>query len=183
MNEFNREFDSFSGRGGMPGEIEARRIKRVTCPHDLRQGMLWKFGVLIYVLLHGYAPWERPEFDEELGNLTHDFNPSTKKRAYYQAERRERILDEELPIREDLSQDCVDMLRMMLAKNIEDRPMSPMELAGMPWFQGNWMDYPPRAFERPPLPMFELANEDCLYPQSPDYGPSSSDETQCLPSG
>lgn len=55
-------------------------------------------------------------------------------------------------------QDCVDVLRFMLAKDVRDHPKSVVELAGMPWFQGQYVDYPLETFERPELERFERVN-------------------------
>lgn len=148
--------------GPRAGELLGREVKRVECPHDLRQEMLWKFGVLIYLLLHGHAPWERPSYDGRIGTVTEDY-ATDKTKIWGQAMRRQRILNEELTVREDLSQDCVDVIRFMLGKKVEDRPRSVVELAGMPWFQGHYVDYPPETFERPELPRFERANKQYVY--------------------
>lgn len=61
-------------------------------------------------------------------------------------ERRDRVINEELPIDENLSQDCVDVLRAMFTKDPEKRPTL-HGLASFPWFQGHWMNE--GAFRRP----------------------------------
>lgn len=138
----------------------------VFLPHDTRVCMLWKFGVLIYDLLHGYSPWEDADDLEVVPLRTHpltigtaeldnselfDKDPAHKpedkvpSRADILA-RRHRIINSELPIDEHLSQDCVDVLRAMFQKNPNDRPTLE-ELCTFPWFQGWWVDEGP--FQRP----------------------------------
>ncbi|KAL2011396.1 hypothetical protein VTN00DRAFT_4114 [Thermoascus crustaceus] len=119
-------------------------------PYGTRVLNLWKFGVLIYELLHGYSPWEEPEWDGRIGGLhkwTKNLQRSGRMSERKVRERRDRIINEELPIDENLSQDCVDVLRAMLTKNIEKRPTL-RQLASFPWFQGHWVDRGP--FSRPP---------------------------------
>lgn len=94
-------------------------------PHDTRVLNLWKFGVLIYELLHGYSPWEEPEWDGRIGGLrkrAKNLQRSGRMSERKVRERRDRTINEELPIDENLSQDCVDVLRAMLTKDIERRP-------------------------------------------------------------
>lgn len=122
----------------------------VNYPHDIRVEHLWKFGVLVYDLLHGYSPWEPPEYDRNVGEVKELYSlKKTDLRMRYILDRRMRIMNEELPIDERLSQDCVDALRVLLAKNIGDRATL-SELAALPWFQGHWADHPPESFQRPP---------------------------------
>ncbi|WEW61114.1 hypothetical protein PRK78_006603 [Emydomyces testavorans] len=118
--------------------------------HDIRTQHMWKFGALIYDLLHGYAPWELPHWDPEIGALR-DFHlyEKTEKRIQYIRDRRWRMINEDLPIDDRLSQDCVDVLRAMLAKDVAKRPAL-RELVSFPWFQGHWADYPAETFRRPP---------------------------------
>ncbi|EEP80105.1 predicted protein [Uncinocarpus reesii 1704] len=120
-------------------------------PNDVRKQHLWRFGALIYDLLHGYAPWEPPDWDPEIGALrdfaSFDMN---EKRVQYIRERRQRMINEELTIDERLSQDCIDALRALLAKDEARRPTL-REVASFPWFQGHWVDYPKGVFNRPPF--------------------------------
>ncbi|PGH30372.1 serine/threonine protein kinase [[Emmonsia] crescens] len=119
-------------------------------PHDVRVVHLWKFGVLVYDLLHGYSPWELPGPAEEVGDVKAVNMHDCDRFRQLLDERRARVLNEELSIDENLSQDCVDVLRAMLAKEVENRP-SLSELVSFPWFQGHWADYPLSEFERPDL--------------------------------
>jgi serine/threonine protein kinase len=128
--------------------------RRVPYVHDIRMEIPWKLGVLTYDLLHGYSPWERPEYDPRLGELKRVPRASLEVFLDWAA-RRERILNEELPIREDLSQDCVDALRFMLAKDVDDRPTL-YEVSALPWFQGHWADHHPETFRRPPMPRYDV---------------------------
>ncbi|KAK2748133.1 hypothetical protein FQN57_001257 [Myotisia sp. PD_48] len=119
---------------------------------DVRIEHLWKFGVILYDLLHGYSPWEPPQWDDLLGEIKeyHDFemNPDTLANVF---DRRIRIMNEELPVNENLSQDCVDVLRILLAKEEADRTTL-VEVADLPWFQGHWVDHSPQKFKRPLRP-------------------------------
>ena len=117
-------------------------------PHDIRKQVMWKLGVLIYDLLHGHSPWELPGYNPEIGEVRDVHARLTIERLQALADRRARIINEELPLREDLSQDCVDVLRTMLAKDVCDR-QGIMEIASMPWFQGHWADWPVMSFLRP----------------------------------
>lgn len=117
-------------------------------PHDVRKQITWKLGVLIYDLLHGYSPWELPEYDPNIGDVKDNRFPLNAGRVIDRAERRERIIHEELPISEELSQDCVDVIRTLLARDIDDR-QTLLEVASMPWFQGHWADWPSDVFRRP----------------------------------
>jgi serine/threonine protein kinase len=124
--------------------------QHVSLSHDVRVEHLWKFGVLIYDLLHGYSPWETPEWHPDLGGLR---NWTQMPRGYSDKDpredllkRRDRIVNEELPIDEHLSQDCVDVLRAMFTKDPQKRPTL-RELCSFPWFQGQWVDEGP--FTRP----------------------------------
>lgn len=134
-------------------------FRHIDCylPHDIREVCQWHFGVLTYLLTHGYAPWETPEWDPAVGYVfnwdsghrgVNSPKPQSRvrltpeereRREQEMQDRRARIINEELPIDENLSQDCVDALRVMLAKNPEDRGNFE-ELASMPWFQGHWVD-------------------------------------------
>ncbi|KAF3483390.1 protein kinase domain-containing protein [Arthroderma uncinatum] len=119
--------------------------------HDIRVQNLWKFGVLVYDLLHGYSPWETPErhpHQAEIKEL-HDWSYDDDEKYIYLYDRRVRIMNEELPIDERLSQDCVDALRHLLARDICDR-MKLADLQNLPWFQGHWVDHHPSELARPP---------------------------------
>ncbi|KAK2748872.1 hypothetical protein FQN55_004014 [Onygenales sp. PD_40] len=117
-------------------------------PHDVRTVHLWKFAVLVYDLLHGYSPWELP--GREFGDIKADNMHGMGRYQVLLDERRMRIMNEELPIDERLSQDCVDVLRAMLATEVADRPTI-RELVTFPWFQGHWADHDLNEFKRPDL--------------------------------
>ena len=105
--------------------------------HDVRGLTLWQLGCIIYELLHGFAPWEEPNPDPDIGRLSEwPRGRSAAQQAQRMRkirERRQRVIREELPVSEDLSQDCVDMLRVMFTKDPEERPKL-QELLSMPWF-------------------------------------------------
>ncbi|OJI89468.1 hypothetical protein ASPTUDRAFT_181367 [Aspergillus tubingensis CBS 134.48] len=105
--------------------------------HDVRGLTLWQLGCIIYELLHGFAPWEEPNPDPDIGRLSEwPRGRSAAQQAQRMRkirERRQRVIREELPVSEDLSQDCVDMLRAMFTKDPEERPKL-QELLSMPWF-------------------------------------------------
>ncbi|GFF45851.1 serine/threonine-protein kinase KIN4 [Aspergillus udagawae] len=138
-------------------------IAQVKCRKDTRQAALWNYAVEVFCLLHGYAPWEDPEWDDQIRTVgefafklidgrwqeppeLHDEGPRWD--AAYA--RRKRMINEELAIREDLSQDCVDALRTMLQRDPKQRPRL-SELISLPWF-GQWAYHDDRLFERPDIP-------------------------------
>ncbi|KAK2767048.1 hypothetical protein FQN54_006366 [Arachnomyces sp. PD_36] len=136
----------------------------VLLPHDSRHAMIWKFGVLIYDLLHGYSPWEDSDDLEVVPLRTHPLTKASMYPGYFPSDmtgpgpkdrvpsrqdildRRHRIINKELQIAEHLTQDCVDVLRSMLDKDPTKRP-SLRDLCSYPWFQGHWVDQGP--FRRP----------------------------------
>lgn len=110
---------------------------------DVRDEPLWKLGVIMFELLHGYSPWDSPDPAEPelfFANFTLDSGERTRYRAH-RDDRRRRMINEPLPISDTIpmTQDCVDVLRAMLANDPEDRP-SVEELASFPWFQGSYVD-------------------------------------------
>ncbi|KAJ5638733.1 hypothetical protein N7528_001123 [Penicillium herquei] len=107
---------------------------------DVRKTMIWKFGVLVYGILHGYWPWFDPRLQQN-DLLYFDGQPDDEVNC-----RRTRILYEDLPIREDLSQDCKDVLTHLFQKDPNDRP-SLETLVCYPWFS-QWA-YQNRVYERP----------------------------------
>lgn len=123
--------------------------KIVYLPHDARVEHLWKLGCIIYDLLHGYSAWEETKFDPRIGGIRQwaQKRETSLEESWRKAmERRDRIINEELPIDENLSQDCVDVLRAMFTEEPEKRPTL-RELASFPWFQGHWVNEGP--FRRP----------------------------------
>lgn len=117
----------------------------IPIPYDARIAHLWRIGALTYEMLHGYAPWESPEYYHELGRV--DWDRENAAQWEEVDDRRDRIINEELPIREDLSQDCVDMLRMMLHKQPMERATLE-ELCSVPWF-GQWAYHDDGVWIRP----------------------------------
>ena len=114
-------------------------------PHDTRIAHLWRIGALTYEMLHGYAPWESPDWESKLGKVDESRPTDAHWKEVY--ERRERIINEELPVREDLSQDCVDLLKMMLHKQPMKRATLE-ELCSVPWF-GQWAYQDDMVWARP----------------------------------
>ncbi|KAL1961680.1 hypothetical protein VTN77DRAFT_1318 [Rasamsonia byssochlamydoides] len=126
---------------------------RAHLPHDGRVEDAWKFACIVHELLHGYAPWEDPDWDESIGGIR-EWRRADPARASVAMDkvwyRRYRVINEEFPIDEGLSQDCVDVLRAMLQRDPAKRPdprASLQDLSSFPWFQGQWVDRGP--FERP----------------------------------
>ncbi|GKZ70604.1 hypothetical protein AnigIFM60653_006582 [Aspergillus niger] len=113
------------------------RTVQIPLRHDVRCLTLWQLGCIFYELLHGFAPWEEPNPDPDIGRLV-DWTrgqgaAQQARRARKIRQRRRRIIREELPVSDELSQDCVDMLRVMFTKDPEERPKL-QELLSMPWF-------------------------------------------------
>jgi serine/threonine protein kinase len=111
--------------------------------HDMRQVIIWKFGVILFGILHGYWPWDDQR--EGQGNLL-DFG-SSEAQIPRVMERRARIMSDPLLLNESLSQDCKDVLRAMLALNPEDRPSLRRLATSYPWFL-QWT-YANRVWRRP----------------------------------
>lgn len=126
--------------------------KQVPFPRDLRDLQLWNLAVIAYELLHGYSPWEDPEmivFDINyhpagMDDMDVDIHKDIR------SERRERIINEPIPISDELglSQDCVDYLTAAFHKDPEQRPKVE-DLAAFPWFSGAYLDSG-ADFTRPP---------------------------------
>lgn len=114
----------------------------VILPHDVRQTSIWKFAVTLYGILHGFWPWDEPE----IGNQTVLTNYMVDHSDPRIVRRRHRIIHEDLPISEHLSQDCVDVLQALFRKNPAERP-SLEELVSFPWFQ-QWA-FQDRVYARP----------------------------------
>lgn len=122
-------------------------------PHDHRITDQWKFACITFELLHGFAPWEDPNWDEEVQGIR-DWNRTSvsdrvrMKKIKKVLLRRGRMINEELPINDGLSQDCVDWLRAMLHRDPDQRPdVSLKEASSFAWFQGQWVNQGP--FKRP----------------------------------
>ncbi|KAI9716244.1 MAG: hypothetical protein M1812_005469 [Candelaria pacifica] len=154
---------------GNPGQQ-----KNVRVDYDIRDEQLWKFGCMIFELLHGYAPFtdraqlkrnQRAVIFGGYGRLneSEEIKDRRQKRdRRYRKQRRGRILNEPLQFAEEIdviipgtpkryqqqhTQEAIDVLQAMFLKNRLDRP-SVEELASFPWFQGSFMDAGWR-FERP----------------------------------
>ncbi|GKZ39115.1 hypothetical protein AbraIFM66950_011900 [Aspergillus brasiliensis] len=105
--------------------------------HDVRHLTIWQLGCIIYEVLHGFAPWEDPHWDptiERIVRWNKGSNAAERARRMRKLrQRRMRIINEELPISAKLSQDCMDMLRVMLAKYRKKRPKL-YEVLSLRWF-------------------------------------------------
>ena len=102
-------------------------------PHDSRVAQLWRIGVLIFELLHGYAPWEHPK------SLHIPLSHSRPDRLMIAARRkrkrrRRRMLKDPVAIGDLVSQEAADVLRAMLQRESRDRP-NLEQLITFPWFQ------------------------------------------------
>ncbi|KAL1987350.1 hypothetical protein VTN96DRAFT_4066 [Rasamsonia emersonii] len=136
----------------------------VYLPHDARVEDQWKFSCIVFELLHGYAPWEESDWDNDTGGIRQCRSFLLNRHGHYDEARidraiekvwlrRNRVVNYEFPIDEALSQDCVDVLRAMLNRNPARRPdprAGMQELSSFPWFQGRWVDCGP--FRRPEWP-------------------------------
>ena len=148
--------------------------ERVMLRRDLRQDQLWRLGVLMYELLHGYSPWEDPEYHHNepvpdlraIRTLPGILTPDLRRLTHARNERRNRVVNDDLPTREDLSQDCVDVLQALFRKEditsfgkktdaqslrraVEASPRPTIEeLVTFAWFQGSFTEAE-EAFERP----------------------------------
>ncbi|PKX97640.1 Protein kinase domain-containing protein [Aspergillus novofumigatus IBT 16806] len=131
----------------------ARGIAQVKCRNDTRQTALWNYAVEVFCLLHGYAPWEDPEWDDEIrtiGEFACRFIDGRWQEPPELYDEGPRMINEELAVREDLSQDCVDALRTMLQRDPKQRPRL-SELISFPWF-GQWACHGDKLFRRPDIP-------------------------------
>ncbi|KAJ5370641.1 uncharacterized protein N7496_006733 [Penicillium cataractarum] len=99
--------------------------------HDLRHEVMWKFATIIYGILHGFWPWNEPPKNGDAHPELLDARVFTDPQQILP--RRYRIINDPLPIDENLPQDCKDVLQAMFSKNPEDRPTL-AELEGYPWF-------------------------------------------------
>lgn len=122
----------------------------VDLPHDIRRLTCWQLAAIIYELLHGFAPWEEKEWNERIeGIVNYRDGAHQAPRLRKVRERRGRIINEDLPIDEYLSQDCVDALQMMFVKDPEKRPTLE-EMASFTWF-GQWSYHSAEEFQRPAI--------------------------------
>lgn len=119
----------------------------VDLPHDVHQLTLWKFAVIVYGILHGFWPWDNPS-PHETDLLDYDGDIFDERVN----QRRLRMIYHDVPINQNLSQDCKDVLSAMLARNPTDRP-NLEALQGFPWF--NQWKYENRTWERPYSAIYE----------------------------
>lgn len=108
------------------------RIRRIHLPNDEREICLWKYSTLVYGFLHGFWPWDEPVpnkldwCDRWIGTYNDPRYAGVKCR-------RKRMINEDVPISESLSQDCRDVLQATLARDKSERP-SLQEMSSFPWF-------------------------------------------------
>lgn len=109
-------------------------IEDIRLTVDQRQICIWKYSTIVYGFLHGFWPWDEPKpvpkgLDWHAmynGPYNDPFYPVVKRR-------RKRMINEDVPISESLSQDCRDMLQSTLSRDKSERP-SLEELSTFPWF-------------------------------------------------
>ncbi|KAJ5841670.1 hypothetical protein N7534_011500 [Penicillium rubens] len=109
-------------------------IEEIYLPIDQRDICLWKYSTIVYGFLHGFWPWDEPEpvpkslnwHGRYYGPYNDPFYPVVKRR-------RKRMINEDVPISESLSQDCRDVLQATLSREKSERP-SLEELSSFPWF-------------------------------------------------
>ncbi|KZN88158.1 Fatty acyl-CoA synthetase and RNA processing-associated kinase [Penicillium chrysogenum] len=109
-------------------------LEEIYLPIDQRDICLWKYSTIVYGFLHGFWPWDEPEpvpkslnwHGRYYGPYNDPFYPVVKRR-------RKRMINEDVPISESLSQDCRDVLQATLSREKSERP-SLEELSSFPWF-------------------------------------------------
>lgn len=154
----------------------SRHQVNVLIPYDATIDDGWKLACIIYQIMHGFAAWESPKVENQVDNPMHDIdmlgygNMSDENGAYETMiyERRDRIINEELPVDENLSQDCADALRIMLQKKPLDRP-SFTERYSFPWFN-QWASYQDQVFLRPYSESYEDSRMHRGVSPCPSYG-------------
>ena len=114
-----------------PNNLEVRNGTKF----DIREGDVWRLGVLTFELLGGCPPWQdQNEKDWQRYVVDQGWIYPEETKA-----RRARILEFPVPVYERLSEDCKDALRAMLATNPAER-VTLEELATLPWFSGWFVD-------------------------------------------
>jgi len=140
------------------GTMESKELRTVYLPSDRRDISLWKYSTIVYGFLHGYWPWEEsdPKVSEWHGKFSGFYDDVEWDRI---AARRLRMINEDISVNENLSQDCRDMLQSALARDVNERP-SLQEMNSFPWFS-QWSDEEResgRPLKRPRIDKFERHN-------------------------
>ena len=79
----------------------------------------WTFGILMYEMMHGKTPFKGKDTDDTFANIY--------------------LGDFDFPKDVDTSNECKSLLRMLLAKDLEDRLSSPSQIRQHAFFKGtNW---------------------------------------------
>ncbi|CAL5870838.1 uncharacterized protein PFLUO_LOCUS5079 [Penicillium psychrofluorescens] len=97
--------------------------------HDVRNVCLWKFAVSVFGILHGYWPWDLTPGQGDLHLLNYDGGSNPGVNA-----RRTRMMTEPVKVADHLSDECKEVLQLMLSRKPEDRP-GIKRLLRQPWFQ------------------------------------------------
>ncbi|KAI9701245.1 MAG: hypothetical protein M1836_001914 [Candelina mexicana] len=124
---------------------------------DIRRNDLWGYGTCLYEVLHGAMPWKHTNlenYDDEdfimvskMPPALHKSEPiemQKKKTKMWKKARRhlglrnDKLVNEPLPVREDLDQDLVDVLHALFIKDPLLR-CNVRDLVTFPWFQG-WQE-------------------------------------------
>jgi serine/threonine protein kinase len=119
--------------------------------HDIRHQVLWKFGVILYGILHGFWPWDTPPPGGHQEDLL-DYDGNFHNRRVHT--RRWNIINRDLPIDANLSQDSRDVLQAMFSKHPGDRPTLP-KLMTFSWFS-KWVDEDQQFWRRPYSKAFQM---------------------------
>lgn len=134
---------------------EGKEPYDIVYDEDTRVTAVWKFGVILYGILHGFWPWDTPE-DARAWDLL-DYRGNISKRVIA---RRMRMEQMELPISESLSKECRDVLEYIFMAR--DNPLRLEILITFPWFT-QWLDWH-GDWERPYSARFERRYAQAVLP-------------------
>ncbi|KAI9889502.1 MAG: hypothetical protein M1814_005196 [Vezdaea aestivalis] len=105
---------------------------------------MWRFGVVIYELLHGHGVFENPDPAHQFLPLPDVHLVAAEKAIGSRGirlllRRRVALIEDDLYVRDGLSQDCVDALQCLFIKHPKQRPRTE-ELSAFPWLSNWYLD-------------------------------------------